>query len=95
MNLMAKCVKITEHNMNIIQFVLNRRDKMNNSIFTTLGNDGKKYCFCISHENDGDYVEVHKMDKNRMSTFNSKTFVTRIPVKYILDLTWEGRDDKK
>lgn len=52
--------------------------------FTTLGNDGQKYCFCILYEDDGDYIEVHKMDRHRMSTFNNKTFVTRIPLERIL-----------
>lgn len=52
--------------------------------FTTLGNDGDKHCFCISHEDDGDYLEIHKMNKNRRSTFNEKSFVTRISIKTIL-----------
>ena len=52
--------------------------------FTTLGNDGKKHCFCISHEDDGDYLEVHKRSRKGTSTFNEKSFVTRIQVERIL-----------
>lgn len=52
--------------------------------FTTLGSDGKDFCFCISHEDDGDYLEVHRRSKNGTSTFNKNSFVTRIPVERIL-----------
>ena len=53
--------------------------------FTQLGNDNKKYCFCISHEEDGDYLEVHKFDKNRMCKYDEKSFITRIPCSRILE----------
>jgi hypothetical protein len=52
--------------------------------FTTLGSDGHHYCFCISHEDTGDYLEVHKRSREGTSTFDEKSFVTRIPIKTIL-----------
>lgn len=52
--------------------------------FTTLGSDGNKYCFCISYEDDGNYLEVHKRSRKGASTFNEKSFVTRIPIERIL-----------
>lgn len=55
--------------------------------FTTLGSDGNNYCFCVSHEDDGDYLEVHKRSKNGTSTFNEKSFVTRVPIERILQYT--------
>lgn len=58
-----------------------------NRCYTTLGSDGKDYCFCISHEDDGDYLEIHRRSKNGTSTFNEKSFVTRIPIERILQYT--------
>lgn len=52
--------------------------------FTTLGSDGHYYCFCISHEDNGDYLEIHKRSKDKTSTFDEKSFVTRISIKTIL-----------